>query len=230
MQKQKINPLYLTLHSDYNSVFCGLFRGDACLATTQEHKLTASKNLMLRLTNLLKEQEVSWVDLDFIGVNQGPSPFTTLRVVITTVNGLLFAKEIPLIGVDGLRAFLSEYKKAESDIVIALLNAFNNDIYFGIKYPDGTTETGWGFYATFLNEFHIKHPTASITFVGNGVLMHREAVINIFPHAILFDPIPEYVNLSTVAACALDQWHNGEQTSQPLLPLYLKTMNYKPST
>ena len=230
MQKQKIDPLYLTLHSDYNSVFCGLFKGAACLAVAQEHKLTASKNLMLRLTTLLKEQEVSWVDLDFIGVNQGPSPFTTLRVVITTVNGLLFAKKIPLIGVDGLRAFLTEYKTSESEMVVALLNAFNNDIYFGIKYPDGTTETGWGFYATFLNEFQVKYPTASITFTGNGVAIHREAIMNLFPKAVITHPLPEYVGLGTVAACALEQWHNGEQTSSPLLPLYLKTMNYKPST
>ncbi len=230
MQKQKIDPLYLTLHSDYNSVFCGLFKGTACVAVVQEHKLTASKNLMLRLTALLKGQGVSWGDLDFIGVNQGPSPFTTLRVVITTINGLLFAKNIPLIGVDGLRAFLTEYKASESEIVVALLNAFNNDIYFGIRLADGSTETGWDFYATFLNEFHLKHSKASITFVGNGVSLHREAIVNLFPTAVIPDPLPESVSLSTVAACALEQWHNGEQVSSPLLPLYLKTMNYKPST
>jgi tRNA threonylcarbamoyl adenosine modification protein YeaZ len=230
MQKQKIDPLYLTLHSDYHSVFCGLFKGAACLAVIQEHKLSASKNLMLRLTTLLKEQEVSWADLDFIGVNQGPSPFTTLRVVITTVNGLLFAKKIPLVGVDGLRAFLSDYTPSKSGLVVTLLNAFNNDIYFGIKYPDGTTETGWGFYATFLNELQAKHPTASMTFTGNGVTLHREAIRNFFPDAYIPNPLPESVGLLTVAACALKQWQTGETTSQPLLPLYLKTMNYKPST
>ena len=222
--------MYLTLHSDYNSVFCGLFKGAACLAVVQEHKLTASKNLMLRLTTLLKEQGVSWVELDFIGVNQGPSPFTTLRVVITTVNGLLFAKKIPLIGVDGLRAFLSDYETSQSEIVVALLNAFNNDIYFGIRLPDGTTETGWDFYATFLDEFKSKYPTNSLTFVGNGTLMHKEKILNLFPNANIPDPLPEYVELLTVAACALAQWRKGEQASQPLLPLYLKTMNYKPST
>ncbi len=230
MQKQKIDPLYLTLHSDYNSVFCGLFKGAACLAVVQEHKLSASKNLMLRLTNLLKEQEVSWADLTFIAVNQGPSPFTTLRVVITTVNGILFAKKIPLIGVDGLRAFLTEYTTSKSEMVIALLNAFNNDIYFGIKYPDGTTETGWGFYATFLNEFQTKYPTTSMTFTGNGVSLHREAIVNLFPQAVIPTPVPESVDLLTIAVCALAQWRNGEMTSSPLLPLYLKTMNYKPST
>ena len=229
MQKQKIDPLYLTLHSDYNSVFCGLFKGTACIAVIQEHKLTASKNLMLRLTTLLKEQDVSWADLDFIGVNQGPSPFTTLRIVITTVNGILFAKKIPLIGVDGLRAFLTEYKTSESEMVVVVLNAFNNDIYFGIKYPNGTTETGWSFYATFLNEFQTKYPTTSMTFTGNGVSLYREAIVNLFPQAVIPDPLPESVNLLTVASCALAQWHNGQMTSSPLLPLYLKTMNYKPS-
>lgn len=230
MQKQKIEPLYLTLHSDYNSVFCGLFRGTACVAVTQEHKLTASKNLMQKILSLLEEECLAWEDLSFIGVNQGPGPFTTLRVVITTINGLLFAKKIPLIGVDGLRSFLSTYTITQSELVVALLNAFNNDIYFGIKYPDGTLETGWGFYASFLNELHLKHPTSSITFVGNGVSMYQEAITNIFPAAFIPTPLPETVDLSTVATCALNQWQNNEGTTTPLLPLYLKTMQYKAST
>ncbi len=229
MQKQKITPLYLVLHSDYNSVFCGLFRGTEHLATVQEQKIKASKNLMLILVTLLEQHAVSWSDLDFLGVTQGPGPFTTLRVVITTINGLLFSERIPLVGIDGLQAFLSEYADTPG-VVVALLNAFNNDIYFGIKQPDGTITTGWEYNATLLQSLQTAHPQRPITFVGNGVLLHKELILNLFPHAVIPNPLPETVGLASAAACALTQWKQGLSVQEPLLPLYLKTLEYKQST
>ncbi len=217
------------LHSDYNSVFCGLFQGTENLATVQEQKIKASKNLMLILVTLLNKHSISWSDLDFLGVTQGPGPFTTLRVVMTTVNGLLFSKQIPLVGVDGLHAFLSEYALTPG-VVVALLNAFNSDVYFGIKQSDGTITTGWEYNATFLQSLQTTYPSTPITFIGNGVAMHKELILNLFPHAVIPEPLPETVDLNTVAACALEQWKRGEAVQEPLLPLYLKTLEYKQST
>lgn len=229
MQKQKIDPLYLILHSDYDSVFCGLFQGNTHLATVREHKIKASKNLMLMLVTLLEQRSILWSDLAFIGVNQGPGPFTTLRVVITTVNGILFSHNTPLVGVDGLQAFLTEYEQPHG-LVVVLQNAFNNDIYFGIKHSDGTTQTGWEFNATFLQTLHTNYPDMPITFVGNGTTMHQERIINLFPHAHIPELIPATANLTTIASCALTQWNQELSTQEPLLPLYLKTLDYKQST
>lgn len=229
MQKQKIAPLYLVLHSDYEQVFCGLYQGTAMLATAHEHKIKASKNLMCMLGELLEQQNVSWSDLDFIGVNQGPSPFTTLRVVITTVNGLLLSQQTPLVGVDGLEAFVSTYTQPHG-LVIALLNAFNNDVYFAIKQPDGSVTTGWEFNATLLQSLHTKYAATPITFIGNGVIMHQGRIENFFPDAHFPNQIPHTVDLKTVATRALEQWDDKKFTTEPLLPLYLKTLEYKQST
>lgn len=229
MQKQKIDPYYLIITSDYTSVSCGLYQAQNILDSFVEHKITASKNLMLHMVTLLKNNTVSWDDLSFIGVNCGPSPFTTLRVVITTVNGLLFAQKIPLIGIDGLQSFLYEYDSCHH-LVVALLNAFNNDIYFGIKEKNGAIKTGWDFYATFLHELSEKQKDEPILFVGNGVTLHHELITTLFAKAIIPQPIPETVSLATVARISLIAWHEGKQNTDPLIPLYLKTLEYKQST
>ncbi len=44
-----------------------------------------------------------FLDLAFIAAHQGPAPFTTLRVCLTTVNGFAFATGMPLIGINGLQ-------------------------------------------------------------------------------------------------------------------------------
>jgi len=230
MQKQKIDTFYLILHSDYESVFCGLFKDRECLGRVQEHKLTASKNLMLRLVELLQTHNVTWSELAFIGVNQGPSPFTTLRVVITTVNGLLFSRKIPLVGIDGLCTFLNSHRSLTTDLTVVLLNAFNKDVYFAIKYKDEPIEVGWEFYATFLDSLARRYTGDSITYIGNAIEMYRESIVTLFPHAQIPTPVPATVSFDEVARQALEQWKRGEYSVDPLLPLYLKTLEYKPST
>ena len=229
MQKQKIDQsvFYLVLTSDYEMVHCGLYKAGKQVAVCQEQKLAASRNLMLMLSTMLSENGVSWGDLSCIGVNQGPSPFTTLRVVITTVNGLLLSLQKPIIGVDGLATFLQEHY--QDGVLVALLNAFNHDLYFGIKTDSSSCETGWEFNGTFLLSLQKRFGMQPITFIGNGAALYREQIMNLFPHAVILDPLAQTVSLAAVAAKTYELYQAGQGQLEPLLPLYLKTMNYIPS-
>lgn len=229
MQKQKINPLYLIITSDYTSVSCGLYQSQTCLDSFVEDKMHASKNLMIKLNHLIALNNICWQDISFIGVNCGPGPFTTLRVIITTANGLLLALNIPLIGIDGLTTFLNEYSDSQTTIIV-LLNAFNNDVYFGIKKINGAIKTGWEFYATFLDILSQEEKNRPITFIGNGVILHKELIYNLFSEAFIPEPLPETVSLKAVSEIALRLWHEEKISFEPLLPLYLKSLDYKKST
>src|SRR3989338_3322087 len=79
-------------------------------------KTEACKLLMLKLNELLTSEQKQWSDISFIVVNQGPAPFTTLRALIATVNGISFATRIPLVGVDGLLTFAMEPIKHSSSM------------------------------------------------------------------------------------------------------------------
>ena len=57
---------------------------------------------------MLKQHALTFSGLAFIAAHQGPAPFTTLRVCLTTVNGFAFATQVPLIGVNGLKELVDE--------------------------------------------------------------------------------------------------------------------------
>ena len=71
-------------------------------------KIEASKMLAPLVGQLLTQNSLALSDLKFIAANRGPGPFTTLRTVLASVNGLAFATKLPLIGVDSLDAMLHE--------------------------------------------------------------------------------------------------------------------------
>ena len=54
------------------------------------------------ISNLMKESEISFGDLDAIAVTEGPGSYTGLRIGMASAKGLAFALDIPLITVNTL--------------------------------------------------------------------------------------------------------------------------------
>ena len=219
----------LILQADYQYVSIGLCKGPRLIASFCDPKHKASANLMIRIQELLKTNQVGWADLKFIGVNQGPAPFTTLRVVITTANGINFAKKIPLVGVDGIKTLLQDYPST-TPLTVVLLNAFAQDVYFGIKQANTVISTGWKNISVLIDFLKSDFSETPVTFIGNGVLLFRQELEKTFSKYIhVPDPLPEYTSLEAVGKVACEQWQRQENVQDMLLPLYLKTQHYKPA-
>jgi tRNA threonylcarbamoyladenosine biosynthesis protein TsaB len=210
---------FLAVQHTYQSIEIGLFNDKCLCAKITEDKIHASKNFIPLLNNFLKDHQLKLHDLSFLAANQGPGPFTTLRVVISSVNGLGFAANIPLVGVDGLAAFLDEQSQKNTQTTIVLLNAFAHDVYFGIQ-QGVSRRTGCANGDALLAE--IADIPSSILFVGNAVEMYRGKIEKAFgDRAIIPQPIAEHPTLEQIGINALAQWNNQQSTKQ-LLPLYLK--------
>src|SRR5207244_7541125 len=95
MQKQEITH-FLALQTTYELVEIGLFANDVLLFKVQDNKLNANKTVLNLCTELLKKFQLSLANINFIAVNQGPAPFTSLLVILSTVNGICFAFNILL--------------------------------------------------------------------------------------------------------------------------------------
>jgi tRNA threonylcarbamoyladenosine biosynthesis protein TsaB len=220
----------LVLQSDYNNVSIALCKDDSILETSIDTKHNASKNLVTQMNTLLANNNLAWSDLNFIGLNQGPAPFTTLRVIITTANGLNFAQKLPLIGVDGIKTFLLEQQHTTL-VTVVLLNAFAKDLYFGIKENNKIIATGWENNQVLFESLQKDYPNTPITFVGNGVTLFEKEIKETFGNsAHIPDPLPHYCSLQSFVTQAFAQWGEKENIHDMLLPLYLKTLNYKTST
>lgn len=211
----------LVTQATYKTIEYALYKGTSLIEQNELIKTQACSLLMQQLNDLLHKHSLSWPDISYIGVNQGPAPFTTLRALITTINGISFATGIPLRGVDGLRAFAQE-QKTES-ITAVLLNAFAGDVYYALQEGD-TITTGWGDGKEYLESLAKKYPHQRVTFVGNAVPLLQETITHFFDNrALIKEPLPEYVSLQTIAQISADT----KKEASHVTPLYLKIQEYK---
>ena len=218
----------LAIQSTYEQIEIGLFINDHQKEIIREDKRTASKTIITHIDTLLKKNNIKLTELSFIAINQGPAPFTSLRVVIATANGLSFASKIPLVGVDGLMTFMNEQHDNAWPHTVTLFNAFNNDVYFGIESPGQEPQTGCAPIEQALATIHQEMPTASIRFIGNGAPLFRTTITETFSDQAHIPDLPYYPSLESINARAQQQWLLGH-TANLLLPLYLKHLHYKSS-
>lgn len=210
---------FLAIQNTYTQVQMALGKDTQLSEIISLDKTVASKECIIALDRLLSQNSVSLSDLSFIAVNQGPGPFTTLRVVISTVNGLSFARKIPLIGVNALQALAAQY---DAPTKVILLNAFAGDMYYLIE-KNGQQTIGAGKTASLLQLVEQKIPHDPILFLGNGVLLHHELITATFGNrAHLPTPFVEFPSLASIARHGFAQWQTKENVSYQLQPLYYK--------
>ncbi|MEE3360626.1 MAG: tRNA (adenosine(37)-N6)-threonylcarbamoyltransferase complex dimerization subunit type 1 TsaB [Pseudomonadota bacterium] len=105
----------LTLGFDTSAAHCAaaLLRGDEILATTAEDMGRGqAENLMPLIEDMLSGADVTWPDLDRIGVGIGPGNFTGIRISVSAARGLALALNIPAIGVSTFEAITQIDTKA----------------------------------------------------------------------------------------------------------------------
>lgn len=211
---------FLAIQNNYHSVQIALFDKQQLCAQRSIDKKEASKLLMPELASLLHDQHIHLTDLACIAVNQGPAPFTTLRVVLASMNGLSFASNIPLIGIDAFEAMYTEWHDTDYPNTVILFNAFAGELYFAIAQQK-LIERGYQQVDALLQQ--CADLPGTIRFIGNGAELYRAKILDMLgDKAYLPEPIPAYCSINHVAQQAVTQWQQGDHISKQLLPLYLK--------
>ena len=225
-------PTYVALHGSYNLLQLAFCKGNQCLSVIKQDDVRASTHLINYLDTLLHKHGTTITDLDFFVVDYGPGAFTSLRVTIAAVYGLGFAvgtKLVPVSGLDALSAEATAHTESKAQITIALLNAYNNDVYFLISAPDHTfnntmlQEYGYGPIESFLESLATEFDNnQTFTFVGNGTALHQELLKQRFLTSIFV--IESLVpSIEYVAQLGLQQWLADNAGTTRITPLYLKT-------
>ena len=216
--------LVICIHNTYNTVEIALARDNKVLATSSIGKELASAQLIPTIDALLSNQHYQLCDVSHIIVNQGPAPFTTLRTIIVTANGLAFARKIPLIGVNALEAFMTEYADPNAAPCVVLLNAFNKAVYYGFMDPvQQQPVTGYAPIQTCITMIQSTYKNMPIRFLGNGTQLYRTEIESAFgPQAHIPDPLPLTTSLQQILNDGIKQLQKGQGTTKFLEPIYLK--------
>jgi tRNA threonylcarbamoyl adenosine modification protein YeaZ len=214
---------FLTIQNTYHDIQLALFQGSQIVTTASANKIAASRMLIPLAASLLSKNNLSPSELKFIAANVGPGPYTTLRTVLASANGLNFATHVPLIGIDALDAMLKENSSTTNIPLVVLLNAFNQDVYFATQSADGEIQKGCMNINALLAHLAQTTPENSIRFVGNGTTLHKDLILGTFSsRAVIADPIPEAPSIETIGLMALAKWDRQEGLMKQLMPVYLK--------
>ncbi len=214
---------FLAVHTTYSSIKIGIFNNNTMLFSSQEETKKASKNCIVLIDDLLKNACLLLKDISCLIVYRGPAPFTTLRVSVATVNGLAYAQNIPIIGVDGLACFAEEQKDTAFGQTIVLLNAFGKDLYVGIY----DTEEDFLIYNECMSLenllIHIVQYNKSVKCVGNGASLYAQELMAAAPERVFIpENNPETCSLESVAKTGFELWQQGSYSFDQIMPLYLK--------
>jgi tRNA threonylcarbamoyl adenosine modification protein YeaZ len=87
---------------------------------------------------VLKSSGIKFCDIDAVVIGIGPGSYTGLRVVASSIKGLLFNRGIPLFGVNTLAGFAACVDKQTNGVIHAVIDARRNHVYYqGFSVRDG---------------------------------------------------------------------------------------------
>jgi tRNA threonylcarbamoyl adenosine modification protein YeaZ len=216
-------PTFLILQTTYDTIQIGLFSGTQLLGFVIEDKHHVSAQLLTSLDALLKAHGHTVASIDSIAATCGPAPFTSLRTVLTCVNALAYVRHIPLIALDGIQLLLTEYHNQQYPYTVALFNAFNKELYYGLYSPDGHLHTGYAPYQDIIQLIDRTFSSAgTIRCIGNGVALYADELKQQLGSRVYIpDTIPTINTLQFLGdfvACT----DRTQQVVEQLFPMFLK--------
>ncbi len=132
--------LALETATDPGSV--ALWSNGRVVARSCPDDLSNSASLLPAAEAMLKEEGLTFADLEGIAFGAGPGSFTGLRVSCGVAQGLAVARGFPLLGVGTLEAMALA---VECEQVIVALDARMGEVYFGL-FVNGVVQGDIGVY------------------------------------------------------------------------------------
>lgn len=118
---------------DTSSKLCsvGIKHNDERIYKTLDEGRTHSETLLPLINEILKENNISLDEIEALGVVIGPGSFTGIRIGISTIKAISFAKDIPVVEISSTEV-LARNIGSESTYKIGIIDAKNDQIYAGV--------------------------------------------------------------------------------------------------
>ena len=99
--------------------------------------MTHSEGLMPQIAQILERTKTKREDIELLAISTGPGSFTGLRIGLATVEAMAYSWQIPLVGIDTLKA-LAYNIPLSGQVLFPLLDAQKGNFYGAIyEWIDG---------------------------------------------------------------------------------------------
>lgn len=194
---------------------------------------THSQKLMPLIDKILKENNISLKDIDLYACSNGPGSFTGVRIAVSTVKAFADVTNKSIVSVSSLEGLAynvnQSYFKKETNLVCSLIDAKNNNVYFGIfkKIGENDFEPLEDFNALNINELldflDEKYYSSPIIFVGDGAVCHKYNILSKLPKSIFVMEAFNGENSISIGKCGYYKFKKGLYgNSNSITPLYLR--------
>lgn len=213
-----------------------------------------STELLQYMQKIIKEQKMTWQQIDAIAVAIGPGSFNGVRVALATAKTLAFALQKPLVGVNTLECIAFQHRHTRG-LICAMLEAGRSELYAvcALCQASSSADGQSGYHLKLLGEpllcspqqlavaigEHIQNELAlsheqgypSVLFCGEMSQLTRQALSANFAQRSLFVEELTPRRASVLALLALQRLRD-QQLDDPLVlePLYLRRPSITHST
>jgi tRNA threonylcarbamoyladenosine biosynthesis protein TsaB len=155
---------------------------------------THAENLTIFISEVVKECNFNYNDLDAIAVSMGPGSYTGLRIGVSTAKGLCYALNKPLIAVSTLQHLAlsvsssNDFKKKADQLFCPMIDARRMEVFCAVFDASNNEVAQISAEIIDGNSFNSLLKKNKVLFFGNGALKCRE-VLSINKNAYFIEDI-----------------------------------------
>jgi tRNA threonylcarbamoyladenosine biosynthesis protein TsaB len=195
-------------------------------AIRRSSKSNHAETILPLIELLFESTGVSLQDITGFALSIGPGSFTGLRIGLSTVKGLVYGSQIPVVGMSTLFAHAARVTDYDG-LICTLLDARKNEVYAAVfrKTGDVVNRVTEDIVASAANVFATVRELqrgASCLFVGDGAAVYKDMLLD-SPGVRLLETINYPTVAATVARLAEDRFRcNKVDDLSTLTPAYVR--------
>ncbi len=198
--------------------------------STLFRRQTHSRHLLEMIHQTINMSGTELDEIDGFAVTRGPGSFTGLRIGLSCVKGLAYAKDKPVVSVSSLEVLATQAainissRGPDSVILCPLLDARKKEVYFtGFKKDNDRlvqVQPEMGLPPENLPR-HIK---GHCILMGDGAVLYRDLLTRLFKEHALFLPLQHnYIRAHSIAILSLERFKKGSfDDLSSLAPEYIR--------
>jgi tRNA threonylcarbamoyladenosine biosynthesis protein TsaB len=187
-----------------------------------------AETILLLLESLLQSAGISLQGIHGIALSIGPGSFTGLRIGLSTVKGLVYGSQLPVVGVSTLLAQAARVTNYDG-LICTLLDARKNEVYGALFEKTGDavhrlSEDGVTSAAAFLEIIRSMAKGTPCLMIGDGAAVYKQSLLQQLGSGALF-PTGEFSLSAASAVARLSEQRfrcNDVDDLGSLSPVYLR--------
>lgn len=153
--------------------------------------------LQVAIRDLLAEKHVTLQQVDAFGISAGPGSYTGLRVGMSTVKGLCYALQKPMIMVNTLQMMAAAAPKRDGALLCPMIDARRMEVFTAVYQPSLKEVVASTNLILDENSFSNLLENHTIRFFGNGSVKFRSVIKS--PNAVFEDVEATAENMTDLA-------------------------------